>query len=182
MEYSDDIGGTSISQLKNMKQHANTMSDEIDIDYSKILDDINHDVNNNDVNINSHETRESQIRSIQSKNDSKKSKKNINMNHFVRNLEMNIDNLSKKQSDSVQLNVISEKKQEYKTLYQEFLEFKYIDIIFSVLLFMLLNNRLTIETLYRLPYMDPSYSTFPNLLLRTTLFGAILFLIKKFVL
>jgi hypothetical protein len=173
-----DIGGTSISKLKNMKN--SNMSDDFDIDYSKILDDLDDDIMPT-KNIIAHDAREDQMRSIKSKNESKKSKKNINMNSFVRNLETNIDNLSKKDTNTIQLAMDNDIVEE-KSLYEQFLEFKYLDIVFSVLLFMLLNNKLTIETIYSMPYMDPNYSTFPNLLVRSILFGLSLFVVKKYVL
>lgn len=186
MEDSDNIGGTSISKLRNKKQPNNDLSD-IDIDYNTLLDDINstnHNINYDPhVNIPAHETRESVMKSIQSSNNSKKNKKNINMNSFVRNLETNIENLSKKNvnEETVQINVPIKNDTSEKTIYDQFMEFKYLDIVFSVLLFMVLNNKLTIETLYKLPYMNPDVTIFSNLLLRTIIFGLLLFLIKKYV-
>jgi hypothetical protein len=180
MDDSDNIGGTSISKLKNMKQVKNDLSD-IEIDYSTILDDIKQDP---EINIPKQDARENAMKSIQSTNDSKKKKKNINMNSFVRNLETNIENLSKKNinDESVQIVVPSKNDVPEKTWCDQFIEFKYLDIIFGVLLFMILNNRLTIETLYKLPYMNPEVSTVPNLLLRSIIFGILLFLIKKYIL
>lgn len=169
----NDIGGTSISKLKKKNEDI-----EIDIDYSKILDEINNDTCVNNI---SYESKENNIRNIQNTNNSKKSKKNINMNSFVRNLETNIENLSKKPVDSIQYNNNNNIVDNYeKTLYEQIVEFKYMDIIFCVLLFMLLNNKLTIETLYRLPYINIETGALPNLLLRSFIFGLVLFIIKKY--
>ena len=169
----NDIGGPSISNLKNKKE-------EIEIDYSKILDEL--DINNINNNI-SYETKENQIKNIQNTNESKKSKKNINMNSFVRNLETNIENLSKNISniphETIKIITKTNEKTD-KSIYEQIIEFKYIDIIFCILLFMLLNNKLTIETIYKLPYINIENGVFLNLLIRSIMFGLILFIIKKY--
>jgi len=62
--------------------------------------------------------------------------------------------------------------------------FKSIDfreIIICVLLFMVLNNKIVIELIYdKVPYIKTIDSPYPNLILRTLVFGIILIGIKKF--
>ncbi len=54
------------------------------------------------------------------------------------------------------------------------------DIFFYVLLFMLLNNKFIIEFIYdRVPYMKKYDSPYPNLILRSLIFGGLIYLIKR---
>ena len=170
----DNMGGTSIDKLRNTNQ-----DNDIEIDYSKILEDIN-DTNVNNVTCNS---RDNMIKSIKSNNMSRKKKKNINMNSFVRNLETNLGNLNNSNnmnSDSIKINDNPKIDNNLNNgYYDTIINFKYMDILLSVLLFLLLNNKLSIETIYRIPNMsldNPYY----NLIIRAIVFGILLFIIKKY--
>lgn len=169
----DNMGGTSIDKLRNTNQ-----DNDIDIDYGKILEDINEsNVNNMACN-----SRDNMMKSIKSNNMSRKKKKNINMNSFVRNLETNLENLNNNNihSDSIKINEnpkIDNNSQE--GYYDIISNFKYMDILLSVLLFLLLNNKLSIETIYRIPNMSLD-NPYPNLIIRAVIFGLVLFIIKKY--
>jgi hypothetical protein len=174
----DNMGGTSISNLRKKQE---TDSNDSDIDYSKIIDDIHSDTK---PSINSMvESREQQMRAIEKKNNSMKKKKNINMNSFVRNLETNLDIMSKppqtereiEDTNSIKIN---EESSIGKSYLNQFAEFKHMDILIAVLLFMLLNNKLTIETMYRIPYLD--MNPLINLLIRSVIFSLALYLVKKY--
>jgi hypothetical protein len=162
--------------LNNMDEHnignrvdklkcENNKDQEIELDYNIILSDINELQPN---------PKKSQTREL-----TRKEKKNINMNSFVRNLETNLENLSKndinnnKNIDSIKIN-----KEKDKTYLSIIMEYKYLDIIFSILLFLLLNNKLTIETIYKLPYMNLD-NPLPNLIIRAIIFGILIFIIKN---
>lgn len=55
------------------------------------------------------------------------------------------------------------------------------EIIICMLLFMVLNNKIIIELIYdKIPWIKNVESPYPNLILRTIIFGLILILIKKF--
>jgi len=55
------------------------------------------------------------------------------------------------------------------------------EIVICLLLFMVLNNKIIIELIYnKIPYIQNIDSPYPNLLLRTVVFGIILIIIKKF--
>lgn len=179
------IGGTSVSKLKNRSNPSpqdSAQNTEIEIDYNALLSELNQD---NKIDTKNNE-RDVQIRSLQNTNDSKKSKKNINMNSFVRNLETNIENLNKKPISSIQLNGEEIPKIEKpvevkeKSYIDMMVEFKYLDIIISVLLFTLLNNKVVIELIYRLPYINNIDSHLPNLIIRSIIFGLLLYIIKKY--
>jgi hypothetical protein len=59
--------------------------------------------------------------------------------------------------------------------------FEYIDLMVYVLLFVLLNNKFVIELIYdRVPFIKSVESPYPNLILRSIIFGVLIFLIKKF--
>ena len=159
----ENMGGTSISDLK--KREVNSEPVELYISESDKLPKFSYDIDNK----------------IKPK---KTKKKSINMNNFVRDLETNLENLSKKPSQydnisSINLkgNINNEKSGGSRTFYEQCIEFKYLDIIFSILLFLLLNNKLSIEIIYKIPYIDSPY---PNLLIRSIIFGLLIFLIKKY--
>ena len=167
----DNMGGTSISTLND--------NSDIELDYSTILNDINT-IGNTTVNDKICEGRDNTMQSMKKKNLSRKEKKNINMNNFVRNLETNLDNLGKSNNN---INSIKIKKNvnitKDKSYLAQFVEYKYLDILISMLLFLLLNNKLTIETIYRILSLNID-NPYPNLIIRTIIFGALIFLIKKY--
>ncbi len=137
-------------------------------------------------------------------------KKQQNMNRFVRDLETNLDNFSKvnlneplpvnftkpmisKQATKnrvVETMVSDNKKTKPEPVKEETLAdtvknfFKKIDFretIILMLLFMVLNNKIVIEFIYdKIPYMQKFDSPYPNLIIRTLIFGIIFLVIKKF--
>ena len=80
--------------------------------------------------------------------------------------------------------IIENKQIEEKSSFSWFnnlLKFEFREIIISMLLFMVLNNKIIIELIYnKLPIMQTWDSPYPNLLLRTIIFGLFLIIIKKF--
>jgi hypothetical protein len=174
------MGGTSISNLKKSQQN----DIDSDIDYNKILEDTYSDSKTTSANNSMYETREKQVRAMEVKNDSKKKKKNVNMNSFIRNLETNLDNMSKSHVIDNEDNTSAPQSIEFrtvnedKTLYEQFCEFKHMDIVIVILIFMLLNNKLTIETLYKIPYIE--MNPYWNLFIRTVIFSVMLYLVKKY--
>ena len=80
--------------------------------------------------------------------------------------------------------ILSEQKEikkEENSLFTKILSWEYLDIILYVLIFMLLNNKFVIEIIYdRVPYIKSIESPYPNLILRSLVFGILIFLIKKF--
>lgn len=62
-----------------------------------------------------------------------------------------------------------------------FNKIEFREIIICMLLFMVLNNKIIIELIYdKIPWIKSIDSPYPNLILRTFVFGIILILIKKF--
>ncbi len=62
-----------------------------------------------------------------------------------------------------------------------FNKIEFREIIICMLLFMVLNNKIVIELIYdKIPWIQNIESPYPNLILRTIIFGLILILIKKF--
>ncbi len=137
-------------------------------------------------------------------------KKQQNMNRFVRDLETNLDNFSKVNLNEplpvnftkpmipksmpanriVETMVPDNKKTKPEPVKEETLAdsvknfFKKIDFretIILMLLFMVLNNKIVIEFIYdKIPYMQKFDSPYPNLIIRTLIFGIIFLVIKKF--
>ena len=54
-----------------------------------------------------------------------------------------------------------------------------MDILISMVLFILLNNKLVIESIYNISLLDNINSPYLNLFIRALIFGLILFLTKK---
>ena len=55
------------------------------------------------------------------------------------------------------------------------------DIIMNILIFILLNNKFIIELIYdKVPFVKNYNSPYPNLLIRSIIFGLLIWLIKKF--
>lgn len=196
IDFNDEIG-TSVSKLKNGQQFTNTNvrtndSHDTDIDYDKIIESLH----NSDTFAN---TQDGNMRP----------KREINMNQFARNMEVNLDNfnsreplpvnfthqmmnssqnklieqieqLEKTPQDSVQMTKTPEENQGFRGILSRITNFEYIDIILYVLIFMLLNNKFIIGLIYRAPFIRTIASPYPNLIIRSLIFGLSIYLIKKF--
>ena len=57
---------------------------------------------------------------------------------------------------------------------------KYSEIIIYMIIFIILNNKFTVTLIHNLPYFNKSDNPYPNLILRTILFGLIIYLYKRF--
>ena len=101
-------------------------------------------------------------------------KKHINMDKIIKNIEMDINNFD-------DYNDIKSPKSPKKTIIIEDSKSESKDYIIYMLIFMLLNNKLIIEYIYKILVFVPVLnSPVPNLVLRTVLFGVIIFVIKKY--
>jgi hypothetical protein len=60
------------------------------------------------------------------------------------------------------------------------LNFEYRDIILYILVFILLNNKFIIELIYKIPLIKNMDNPYPNLIIRSLIFGVVIFFIKKF--
>ena len=181
--------GTSIAQLKEPVRMTET-----DIDYDKIINNLNLSENKIGIEM--------------------KPKKASNMNHFVKNLENDLDNygsrnvqygepmpanLTKEMMQSIQNDkkdkvipsmpqpvVIVNKKEEtipekIQSFANKIIHSKHRDIIISILMFMILNNKFVIEFIYeKIPKMKSIDSPYPNLIIRSLIFGGLLYLLKRF--
>ena len=195
--------GTSVSKLKNNTEIKNT---ETDIDYDKILANYNSETINTKTNFNYDSTR-NKMNTFTSTITDVRPKKSINMSQFAKNVESDLEkvsnirgynyneplpvNYSKNLIQNTQLQkleqtinttpdniIIKETKNEVSScnIIQE-----YKDIIMNVLIFILLNNKFIIEIIYdKIPFVKKYDSPYPNLLIRSALFGLIIWSIKKF--
>jgi hypothetical protein len=185
LDLNDDMS-TPISQLKNKsnleKQNYNNHVDSNDM----ITPDLMPVLNNN------FDTKRNTIINMMTKEQKQKHRKykqmNQPINNFIRDLENNLDNFTVVSNKKVESNVhtprvsINEDKNEYIpnielnsgcVIHRE--------IFISMLLFMIINNKIIIELIYNyIPLFQKMESPYPNLLLRTIIFGLILYLIKKF--
>jgi hypothetical protein len=181
LDLNDDMS-TPISQLKNKsnleKQNFNTYENSNDM----ITPDLMPILNNN------FDTKRNTIINMMTKEQkhSQKYKKNkrINqpINNFIRDLENNLDNLNVKPIINTPRVSINEDKNEYiPNIELNSGCIIHREIFISMLLFMIINNKIIIELIYNyIPSFQRMESPYPNLLLRTIIFGLILYLIKKF--
>lgn len=110
---------------------------------------------------------------------------NDNLLNLIKDLEDRLDNIETTNTlDSLQINTPTIKKDD-KVNSQKKIEnndkFKYSEIIIFIIIFILLNNKFTIETIYKLPYFKNTSSIYTNLILRTCLFGIFVYSYKRFV-
>jgi hypothetical protein len=173
-DINNDIG-TSVLQLKNqLENKKNNFNYDVDTD----IQSFNYDNNREELINKMTSTIDNNII------DAKTPRKKQNINKFVRNLENNLDNyneripdkLTKQKINSYVLEPMTNINNEQK---KSCLIDK-IEIIICILLFMLLNNKLIIGIIYNIPLLQKINSPYPNLLIRTIIFGVILYLIKKF--
>ncbi len=127
--------------------------------------------------------------------------KNINSNNKFYNYQNNneplpsnltknmmISNNYEKMTDvnyKPDINIKNEPKTEIETKTKKIIKkietFEYRDIMIFVLLFMLLNNKFIIEIIYnRFPYVKNIESPYPNLIIRSVIFGLLIYGLKKF--
>lgn len=141
--------GTRVDSIKKYNNETDT-----DIDYDKILKNLNNDMNKEFVR----DIEKDLIKPSNFKKSNLKKKEN-----FVTYLE----NVAPVPDIEINKNSTSIIK-------------KNSDLLISILLFLLLNNKIMIEFMYKLPIIKSLESPYPNLILRTLIFGIILYCLKKF--
>jgi len=113
----------------------------------------------------------------------KQSNNNAELHLLIKDLSDRLDDIETKNIDSVQLNkpIKKDKKNvDLNKFIKKETRINYIEIIIYMIIFILLNNKFTIEIIYNLPFIKTINSPYPNLILRTLLFGLIVYLYKKF--
>lgn len=199
--------GTSVSKLKNnVKNFKNT---ETDIDYDKILENFNNNSDTINVKTNfNYDSVKNNIDPFTSIVDVRP-KKSINMTQFAKNVEsdlekvknirsynyneplpVNYSNQLQKLEQTINLKPENNKNQvttpttttaPTPTITECDLIQEYKGIVINVLFFILLNNKFIIELIYdKIPIVKKYNSPYPNLLIRSAIFGLIIWSIKKF--
>jgi hypothetical protein len=187
IDLTNDIG-TPIVQLKNKSNNDldnNFNYEDETCNSEMIMHDFNYDNNRNDlINKMSRTIDNNTIRNVETSQSKKQ-----NINNFVRNLEINLDNLNqptpeKLTTEKINTNVEQNTKINTeiieKTLINKICKFEYMDILICMLLFILLNNKLVIQSIYDISLLDNINGPYLNLFIRALIFGLILFLTKKF--
>ncbi len=194
--------GTFVSKLKNIDNNKHT---ETDVDYDKIISNLNNNSEtiNNKTNFNydSNNIYTSTITDV-------RPKKSINMSKIAKDIEFDLQkantiqaynyneplpiNYSKNITKNSQLQKLEEtinltppnlnvNQQKNNQIETSNILKKNKDIILNVLFFILLNNKFIIELVYdKIPFVKKYDSPYPNLLIRSTLFGLVIWSIKKF--
>jgi hypothetical protein len=206
-DLTNDIG-TPVLQLKNKsKKQKNNFNYEIEnINYNNsdnfdnynnsdnfdnynnsetIIPGFNYDNNRDDLinkmacTINNNSIKD--VENVISNQKTSQTKKQ-NINNFIKKLENNLDNFNKPtpKNQTIEPMLNTNNKQKNQNLIKKICNFEYIEILISILLFMLLNNKLIIEIIYSIPLLQKINSPYPNLLIRAMIFGLILFLTKNF--
>lgn len=199
--------GTSVSKLKNNVE--NFKNTETDIDYDKILENFNNnsDTINVKTNFNYDSVRNNTNPFTSTSIADVRPKKSINMAQFAKNVEFDLEkgknirsynyneplpvNYSNQlqkleqtinlKSDNLNLKPENQITTATTTTTECDLIQKYKGIVINVLFFILLNNKFIIELIYdKIPIVKKYSSPYPNLLIRSALFGLIIWSIKKF--
>jgi len=195
--------GTSVSKLKNNSDIKNT---DTDIDYDKILANLNNnsDTINNKTNFN-YDSSRNNMNNFTSTITDVRPKKSINMSQFAKNVESDLQKVNIRGYNYNEPLPVNYKKNNIQNTELQKLEKtintipdiaikenknvisscniiqEYKDIIMNVLIFILLNNKFIIEFIYdKIPFVKKYDSPYPNLLIRSALFGLIIWSIKKF--
>ena len=187
IDLTNDIG-TPIVQLKNKSNNEldnNFNYEDETCNSEMIMHDFNYDNNRNDlINKMSRTIDNNTIRNVETSQSKKQ-----NINNFVRNLEINLDNLNQPTPENLTTEKINTNVEQNtkintdiieKTLINKLCKFEYMDILICMLLFILLNNKLVIQSIYDISLLDNINGPYLNLFIRALIFGLILFLTKKF--
>lgn len=202
----DNEIGTLVSKLKNNSDIKNT---DTDIDYDKILANLNNNSETVNVKTNfNYDSVRNNMNTFTSNITDVRPKKSINMHQFAKNVESDLEKVNniraynyneplpvnykkniqnnelQKLENNINLipdNLINkDNKNEVKKCNNNFIQ-EYKDIIMNVLIFILLNNKFIIELIYdKIPFVKKYDSPYPNLLIRSALFGLIIWSLKKF--
>lgn len=106
-------------------------------------------------------------------------KKHINMDKIIKNIEMDINNFDDYNNINVIQNPVEKNIDTIEDNNNNNIEYK--NLIIYMLLFMLLNNKLIIEYVYKILVFIPILnSPVPNLILRTIIFGLVIYGSKKY--
>jgi hypothetical protein len=125
---------------------------DTDIDYDKIIENLNNsDLNNNN--------------------------NNNNIKKILENVEEDIKKNNKK--DILDDKCINNDNHNTNIYSSNLFNYEYKDIIILVLLFILINNEFIIDMINKNVSIIYSY-TFPNLIIRSLIFGIILLILKKY--
>lgn len=101
--------------------------------------------------------------------------------NLIKDLEDRLDNLEESKSiDTIQVSTEPKKNiNKIKTIKNK--PIKLSELIIYMIVFILLNNHLIVTTIHKFPYFNKINNPYPNLILRTILFGLIIYLYKKYV-
>lgn len=163
-----DMGGTSISNLNNIQPSA---LETIRSDRSKL------------TNIRQGEFTDRDTGNMY------RPKKNVNMNNLIKNLESDLkkyssssddilgnDNIPTAMNEEPKKKVIPKPKIQPKSNNNDMIE-----ILIYILIFMILNNKFIIDLIFNyIPYIKNINNPYPNLLIRSVVFGLILYFYKKY--
>jgi hypothetical protein len=168
-----DIGGSSINNLNNSVK-PNTLE--------TIRSDRNKLTNN----------RPSDFIDFKDNSNIYKPKKNVNMNNLIKNLESDLkkysynsdeilgnDNIPAAVNENPQKKIVV-KDIKTNTIQKSSNNDK-IEILIYILIFMILNNKFIIDLIFNyVPYIKNINNPYPNLLIRSLLFGILLYFYKKY--
>lgn len=113
---------------------------------------------------------------------SKLKKKRMSSNNndlfsLIKDLEDRLDTIETTSAiESLQESTPTKKNKKSKN---EEPKFKYTELIVYMIIFLLLNDKFTVGLVYKLPNFQSS--PYPNLILRTLIFGTLVYLYKRFV-
>ena len=128
------------------------------------MDEFNFDIN-------------SEIGTSVSKLKKTKVKNDDELYNLIKDLENRLEDIELSNSNTIQLNT----KPVKKINKLDDIKINYKDLIFLIIIFILLNDSSMITLIYNIPYLKNMNNPYPNLIIRTLLFGLLFFIYKKYI-
>jgi hypothetical protein len=97
--------------------------------------------------------------------------------NLIKDLENRLEDIELSNSNTIQLNT----KPVKKINKLDNIKINYKDLIFLIIIFILLNDSCMITLIYNIPYLKNMNNPYPNLIIRTLLFGLLFFIYKKYI-
>jgi purine-cytosine permease-like protein len=125
------------------------------------------------------------------KNSNKKQTDYNDLLILIKNLSDRLDDIENNNIDSIQMidkPIKKEKEKKKRTdlnhtsnnIKKEEKKCNFIELFVYIIIFILLNDQFTVKTIYNIPFFKNVNNPYPNLILRTILFGLLIYLYKKY--
>jgi len=144
------------------------------------MDEFNFD-NNFEIGTSISKIKNKKIKQPKYNDNNNNNNNNTEIINLIKDLETRLDDIeSLNIHETIQINTDTDinKKNSIKSNKKKE-SFNYKDVIIYMLFFIIINNQFFIEFIYKFPYINKN-SPYPNLFIRTFIFGLSVYLFKKY--